>query len=76
MRVQYISKMHVHVDLSTCIYSLVIIVFQFIPHFPYPPDSLAHKNTRNMYFVNVISSRPIMFVTTGTVQKLELDEAI
>jgi len=29
-----------------------------------------------MYFINVISSGPIMFVTTGAVQKRELDEAI
>ena len=31
-------------------------------------------NTRNVYFINLISSCPIKFVRTNTLQKLKLDE--
>ena len=31
-------------------------------------------NTRNVYFINLISSWPIKFVRTNTLQKLKLDE--
>lgn len=38
------------------------------------PIALQILNTRNVYFINLISSWPIKFVRTNTLQKLKLDE--